>query len=100
MVDLNDQRSPGCKRLRKELSGEGVDYVEVDVEESGEFDVMTQTLEIGGYLTTWVGYTRVKGVTLSPLKKPITKWLLAGPTTIAVQSLGAACATLRLAYYC
>ncbi len=48
MVEPNDQSSPSCKRLRKELSGEGVDYVGVDVEESGEFDVMTQTLEIGG----------------------------------------------------
>ncbi len=60
---------PGCKRLREEFDVNAVDYFEVDVEKSGELDFMLKTMEIGGYPAIWVGYTRVRGVTLSAVRK-------------------------------
>lgn len=60
---------PSCKKLRQEFKDNGVDYVDVDVEQSGDFDVMIKTLEIGGYPATWVGYTRINATTLSAIKK-------------------------------
>jgi glutaredoxin len=59
---------PGCAVLRKEFEAHGVNYVDIDVEKSGEFDKMTRIMEIAGYPATWVGYTRVHGVTYSDIK--------------------------------
>jgi glutaredoxin len=59
---------PGCAALRKEFEAHGVDFVDIDVEKSGEFDKMTRVMDIPGYPATWVGYTRVHGVTYSDVK--------------------------------
>ncbi len=59
---------PGCAALRKEFEAHGVNYVDIDVEKSGEFDKVTRVMEIPGYPATWVGYTRVHGVTYSDVK--------------------------------
>lgn len=54
---------PGCAALRKEFDEHGVNFVDIDVEKSGEFDKLVRVLEIPGYPATWVGYNRVNGVT-------------------------------------
>lgn len=59
---------PGCAALRKEFADHGVDYVDIDVEKSGEFDKLTRVMEIPGYPATWVGYTRVHGTTYNDVK--------------------------------
>ena len=60
---------PGCKKLRKEFKAANIDYLEIDVEKSGEKETMLQVMEIGGYPATWVGYTRVNGVTLRAVRE-------------------------------
>lgn len=55
---------PGTKKLREELQASNVDFVEVDVERTGNQDRLLRTMEIGGYPATWVGYTRVNGTNL------------------------------------
>ena len=52
---------PYCKKLREEFEANKVDYIEIDVEKSGERETMVKTMEIYGYPATWVGYTRVNG---------------------------------------
>jgi glutaredoxin len=52
---------PYCKKLRREFNENNVDFLEIDVEESGEKETMSKTMEIHGYPATWVGYTRVNG---------------------------------------
>jgi glutaredoxin len=59
---------PGCAALRKEFEAHDVNYVDIDVENSGEFDKMTRVMDIPGYPATWVGYTRVHGVTYNDVK--------------------------------
>lgn len=60
---------PYCAKLRKELAGEEVNYVDIDVEKSGEKETMLNTMEINGYPAVWVGYTRVHGHTLRDIRK-------------------------------
>jgi len=60
---------PGCRKLRGEFSSDNVDYLDVDVEKRGDTDRLLQTMEIGGYPATWVGFTRVNGITLSAIRK-------------------------------
>jgi glutaredoxin len=55
---------PYCKKLRGEFDANNIDYIEIDVEKSGEKETMTKTMEIYGYPATWVGYTRVNGTNL------------------------------------
>jgi glutaredoxin len=55
---------PYCKKLRGEFVANNIDYIEIDVEKSGEKETMTKTMEIYGYPATWVGYTRVNGTNL------------------------------------
>jgi glutaredoxin len=52
---------PYCKKLREEFDANDVDFIEIDVEKSGEMQTMAETMEIYGYPATWVGYTRVNG---------------------------------------
>jgi glutaredoxin len=54
---------PGCAELRKQFREHGVDFVDIDVERSGEYNKMIKVMEIGGYPAVWVGYTRVHGTT-------------------------------------
>jgi len=53
-----------CKKLRDEFNANNIDFVEIDVEKSGDKETMAKTMEINGYPATWVGYTRVKGSNL------------------------------------
>jgi len=55
---------PSCKSLRGEFKENNIDYIEVDVEKSSEMEKILNTMEIGGYPATWVGYTRVNGTKL------------------------------------
>jgi glutaredoxin len=64
---------PGCAQLRKDFREHGVDFVDIDVERSGEFQKLTQAMEIGGYPATWVGYTRVHGTTFNDIKAVMNK---------------------------
>lgn len=64
---------PGCAALRKDFREQGIDFVDIDVERSGEFNRMTQVMEIGGYPATWVGYTRVHGTTFNDIKAVMNK---------------------------
>lgn len=50
---------PYCAELRKEFKANSIDYTDIDVEKSGEQNLLSQTMGIGGYPATWVGYTRV-----------------------------------------
>lgn len=58
-----------CAALRKEFKDNNVEYIEIDVEKSGEKQVMLQTMQISGYPATWVGFRRVMGTNLSAIKK-------------------------------
>ncbi|MBI5007687.1 MAG: hypothetical protein HZB95_11275 [Nitrosomonadales bacterium] len=62
---------PSCAALRKDLVENGVNFVDIDVEQSGEFDKLTKVMEIPGYPATWVGYTRVYGTTYNDVKAVI-----------------------------
>lgn len=64
---------PYCAKLRKEFHAEKVDYLEIDVEKSGEKKMMSQVMQIAGYPATWVGYTRVNGTTLDAITKVMNK---------------------------
>lgn len=57
-----------CAALRKDLQENGVDFVDIDVEKSGEFDKVTRVMEIPGYPAVWVGYHRVHGTNYSAVK--------------------------------
>lgn len=58
-----------CAKLKKELEAEYIDYLEVDVEKSGEEKLMSKVMGIEAYPTTWVGYTKVDGITLAAIKR-------------------------------
>ena len=62
---------PYCAELRKEFRAGRVDYSEVDVEKSGEQQLMSETMGINGYPATWVGYERVKGTDLASVNTTI-----------------------------
>lgn len=57
-----------CAALRKDLQENGVDFVDIDVEKSGEFDKVTRVMDIPGYPAVWVGYHRVHGTNYSAVK--------------------------------
>jgi len=57
-----------CKKLRDEFEANNVDYIEIDVEKSGEQEKISKTMGVYGYPTTWVGYSRVKGTNLKAVK--------------------------------
>jgi glutaredoxin len=57
-----------CAALRKDLRENGVNFVDIDVEKSGEFDRLTRVMEISGYPAVWVGYDRVHGSNFSAVK--------------------------------
>jgi len=64
---------PTCAALRKEFHENGISFVDIDVERSGEFDKLTRVMEIAGYPAIWVGYTRVHGTTLDAVKAVMNK---------------------------
>jgi len=57
-----------CTKLRKELRDDGQDFLDIDVEKSGEMRLMSETMDIGGYPVMYVGYTRVNGSSLAAVK--------------------------------
>ena len=60
-----------CLTLRDAFIANGIDFLEIDVEKSSEKQRILRTMEINYYPTTWVGYTRVNGITLKDVKKVI-----------------------------
>jgi len=65
---------PHCKRLREEFEDNDIDFIEIDVEKSGDRKTMTRTLQINGYPATWVGYTRVNGSNLRAVEKTLKSY--------------------------
>ena len=63
-----------CRKLRTEFDENDVDYIEIDVEKSPSKSQISQIMEIQGYPATWVGYTRVKGVTLSAVNSTLRNY--------------------------
>lgn len=63
-----------CKKLRNEFQANNIDFIEIDVENSGEKETMSKTLEIYGYPATWVGYTRVKGSNLKAVNAVLSSY--------------------------
>jgi glutaredoxin len=57
-----------CKKLRGEFQANNIDYLEIDVEKSGEQQRISETMGVYGYPTTWVGYARVKGTNLKAVQ--------------------------------
>ena len=57
-----------CKKLRGEFEANDIDYIEIDVEKSGEQQKIAETMGVYGYPTTWVGYARVRGSNLKAVK--------------------------------
>lgn len=58
-----------CKRLRTEFQQNNIDFTEIDVEKSGEQQLLSTTMGIRGVPATWVGYRRVQGSSLADVKK-------------------------------
>lgn len=50
-----------CADLRKDLRANHVDFVDIDVEKSGEHQLMSETMGINGYPAVWIGYSRLQG---------------------------------------
>ncbi len=48
-----------CKKLHQDLEQRHVDFVEIDVEKSPDQALMVDTMGIGGFPVTYVGYERV-----------------------------------------
>ncbi len=63
-----------CKKLREEFEANDVDYIEIDVEKSGEQQKISETMGVYGYPTTWVGYARVKGTNLRAIKAALESY--------------------------
>lgn len=63
-----------CRKLRTEFEDDNVDYIEIDVEKSAYREQITRTMEIHGYPSTWVGYTRVDGITLRAVKSTLRSY--------------------------
>lgn len=61
-----------CAALRKDLQENGVDFVDIDVEKSGEFDKLTRVMEIPGYPAVWIGYNRVQGTNYTAVKSALS----------------------------
>jgi glutaredoxin len=60
---------PGCAALRKEMRAKNVAFVDIDVEKASDSKGLTETMEIGGYPTVYVGYQRVNGINLAAIEK-------------------------------
>ncbi len=60
---------PYCKKLKEEFAANNIDYLEIDVEKSRNRKNIVDTLEISGYPTVWVGYTRVRGSDFKAVNK-------------------------------
>ncbi len=58
-----------CARLRKELTDNQIVFTEIDVEKDKDRRLITDTLQIRGVPTTWVGYKRVRGSNLAAIQK-------------------------------
>ena len=63
-----------CAKLREELDAGDVDFIEIDVEKSGEQKRMSETMGVYGYPTTWVGYARVQGIDLKAVKAAMRRY--------------------------
>jgi len=63
-----------CKKLRDEFQANNVDFIEIDVEKSGEKERMSRTMGVYGYPTTWVGYSRVKGGNLKAVNAALSSY--------------------------
>lgn len=50
---------PYCKKLRKGLNKNRVNFLEIDVEKSPRRDAMTKTMDIDGYPVVYYGYKRL-----------------------------------------
>ena len=57
------------KKVGDEFQANGIDYIEINVEKSGEKEKMSITMEISSYPATWVGYTQVYGTRLKAANK-------------------------------
>jgi|GEM_PF-868034 len=62
---------PYCAKLTKALREADIDYVEIDVPKHRNKTVISDTLDIRGYPTTWVGYNRVNGSDISAVKRTL-----------------------------
>jgi len=63
-----------CAKLKKELIARNIDFTGVDVEKSGEEQLLKTTMGINGYPATWVGYTRAQnGSDLNTIMALLTK---------------------------
>jgi len=65
---------PYTKKLREELQANNIDFVEIDVDKSGQKEKISRTMGISGYPTTWVGYTRVNGSSLKDVDKVLKNY--------------------------
>ena len=65
---------PHCRKLRKQFNDNDVDFIEIDVEKSGEMETMSETMGVYGYPTTWVGYSRVRGSDLKAVKNTLRSY--------------------------
>jgi glutaredoxin len=63
-----------CKKLRGEFAANNVDYLEIDVEKSGEQQRISETMGVYGYPTTWVGYARVNGTNLKAVNAALNSY--------------------------
>ena len=63
-----------CKKLREELKANNVDFVEIDVEKSGEQERISKTMGVYGYPKTWVGYAQVRGVNFRAVEAAIKSY--------------------------
>lgn len=63
-----------CRKLRTEFEDNDIDFIEVDVERSAHKSQITEIMEIRGYPSTWVGYTRVNGTTLSAVESTLRSY--------------------------
>jgi glutaredoxin len=50
---------PFCAALRQDFNNNKVEFVDIDVEKTGEETLLKTVMGINGYPATWVGYTRV-----------------------------------------
>lgn len=64
---------PSCAQLRADFKDSKIDFVDIDVEKSGEFNQITTVMEIPGYPATWYGYTRVHGTSIGDVKNVMAR---------------------------
>ena len=64
---------PSCAQLRKDFAQNKIDYVDIDVEKSGDFKQLTSVMDIPGYPATWYGYVRVHGTSLADVRDVMSR---------------------------